>query len=181
MPTILTHAVIPVAIAVAIGYKRMSPRLLLAGIVASVLPDADVAGYWLGVPYAESVGHRGITHSLLFALALGGLAAMLARTLRSGALFAFVVVGACTLSHPLLDMLTNGGLGVAVWSPWSNERLFFSIRPIEVASLRPARMFGAHGLAVFSSELKWVWLPAVSASLPFWMWRWISKVRTRLS
>jgi inner membrane protein len=179
MPTILTHAIVPMAIIVAVGRNNMSGRLALAGVVSSMVPDADVAGYWLGIPYAALGGHRGITHSLLFALVLGSIAAMLARPLRSRRQWAFAVVASCTLSHPLLDMLTNGGLGVALWAPWSNERIFFAIRPIEVASLRPARIFSGHGLAVLGSELRWVWFPAVVASLPCWTWRRIRAAHFR--
>lgn len=180
MPTILTHAIIPMAIGIAAGRARISRRLLLAGIVASILPDADVAGYWLGVPYAALAGHRGITHSLLFALALGGLGALFARQLRSTALFAFVIVCVSTLSHPLLDMLTNGGLGVALWTPWSSERVFFPTRPIEVASLRPERMFSGQGLTVLVSEFKWICLPATALSVPCWIWRHLNAQRGRV-
>jgi len=175
MPTVLTHAVVPVALAlvpgVGRGDGRVSPRLLLCGMVAAMLPDADAAGYWLGVRYAALAGHRGLSHSLAFALALGLLAALLARRLGTRALPAACFVGACTLSHPLLDMLTTGGLGIALWAPWSSERLFFALRPIEVAPLAPARMFGDRGLAVLASELRWVWLPAGVLGLSCVAWR----------
>ena len=44
----------------------------------SLLPDADVIGFALGVEYGDPWGHRGATHSLTFALAVAaalGLAA----------------------------------------------------------------------------------------------------------
>jgi inner membrane protein len=37
----------------------------------AMLPDADVLSFGLGVRYESMFGHRGITHSILFALALG--------------------------------------------------------------------------------------------------------------
>ena len=40
-----------------------------------MLPDADVFGLLVGIPYDSMFGHRGLTHSLLFAAAVGGLAA----------------------------------------------------------------------------------------------------------
>lgn len=181
VPTILTHVIVPVAITAAAGRGQVPLRLLLAGVVASILPDADVAGYWVGIPYAASAGHRGITHSLLFALTLGGLAALFPRQLRSPAPFAFAIVCGSALSHPLLDMLTDGGLGVALWAPWSSERMFFPARPIEVASLRPERMFSGQGLAVLASEFRWVWLPAAALSLPCWIWRHVNALRARAS
>lgn len=38
-----------------------------------------------------------------------------------------------TISHSLLDALTNGGMGVALFAPFDNRRFFFPFRPIEVA------------------------------------------------
>jgi inner membrane protein len=54
--------------------------------------------------------------------------------------------------------MTTGGLGVAFFSPFSNERYFLPWRPIRVSPLS-AGFFSARGLAVLASELKWVWLP----------------------
>jgi inner membrane protein len=162
MPTILTHAAVPLAIGLGLGRRRISPRLLVAGIVASMLPDADVLAFHLGIPYADAFGHRGATHSLAFALTLGLFALLAARRLQSnrGAAFCFVSVSA--LSHGLLDMFTNGGHGVALWWPVSHERLFFPWRVIEVSPLSLHRILSERGIAVMQSELLWVWLPAVT-------------------
>jgi inner membrane protein len=46
----------------------------------SLLPDADVVGFSLGLEYGDPWGHRGATHSLAFALAVAaivGLAAII--------------------------------------------------------------------------------------------------------
>jgi inner membrane protein len=64
------------------------------------------------------------------------------------------------LSHPLLDALTNGGRGVALLAPFSNERYFFPWRPIEVSPIG-MRFFSERGLSVIASEAVWVWLPAL--------------------
>jgi inner membrane protein len=45
MPTLLTHPVVPVALGVALGTRWVSPRLLAAGAVAALLPDADVVAF----------------------------------------------------------------------------------------------------------------------------------------
>jgi hypothetical protein len=37
-----------------------------------------------------------------------------------------------TLSHPLLDAMTDGGLRNAFFSPFSNRRYFFPVSPIAV-------------------------------------------------
>ena len=65
-----------------------------------------------------------------------------------------------TLSHPLLDSLTNGGLGVALLSPFSNRRFFAPWRPIEVSPIG-LQFFSSSGLVAFLSEIEWVWAPSL--------------------
>ncbi|MFN2645972.1 MAG: metal-dependent hydrolase, partial [Burkholderiales bacterium] len=67
MPSIFTHAAVPLALRLGLGGKAVSSRLLACGMIGSMLPDLDVIGLRLGVSYASEYGHRGFTHSLLFA------------------------------------------------------------------------------------------------------------------
>jgi inner membrane protein len=165
VPTILTHPVVPLALGIGLGTRVVSLRLLFAGIVASVLPDADVLAFWIGVSYSHELGHRGITHSLMFALALALLALACAPQLRARRPVAFLFVLVATASHGLLDMLTNGGLGVALLWPLAERRFFFPVQPIEVSPLGLRRFLSPWGLAVVLSELRWVWLPCTVIGL----------------
>ncbi len=74
MPTILTHVVVPLAIGIGLGSGVVSRRLLIAGAVASIMPDFDVVAFKLGIAYGDAFGHRGASHSLAFALMIGLLA-----------------------------------------------------------------------------------------------------------
>jgi inner membrane protein len=78
MPSIITHAAVPLALWCAADRGRIPPRLLVAGVIAAMLPDADVLAFALHIPYADAFGHRGASHSLLFAGVLAALAAVLA-------------------------------------------------------------------------------------------------------
>ena len=49
-------------------WSPISAAVVWSGL--SLLPDADVYGFRLGVKYADPWGHRGATHSLLFALGI---------------------------------------------------------------------------------------------------------------
>ena len=69
-----------------------------------------------------------------------------------------------TVSHGLLDALTNGGLGVAFFSPFDTTRYFFPFRPIQVSPIG-AHFFSARGISVVQSELLWVWLPCVAFAI----------------
>lgn len=158
MPSIFTHAAVPLALWAASERGRVSPRLLGAGVIAAMLPDADVLGLLLHVPYADNFGHRGATHSLLFAGLCAALAALCHRPLRAGVAQAAAWIFVCVASHPLLDAMTNGGLGVALAWPWQDTRWFAPWRPIQVSPIG-ARFFSARGWATLASELRWVWLP----------------------
>ncbi|HEV7670658.1 MAG TPA: metal-dependent hydrolase [Thermoanaerobaculia bacterium] len=59
MPTVLTHPAVPLALGAAAGGDRVGGRLLVAGVIASVLPDADVLGFRGGVPYESERTRRG--------------------------------------------------------------------------------------------------------------------------
>lgn len=161
MPTILTHAAIPLALGLGLGIRTIPKPLLLAGVVACILPDLDVVAFQLHIPYADDFGHRGFTHSIAFAVALGLLALAYAQRLRCSRAVAFSFIALSTVSHALLDMITNGGLGVALWWPWSSERLFAAWQVIEVSPLSLRHILSARGWAVLQSELLWVWLPAL--------------------
>lgn len=163
MPTIISHAAVPLALGIGLGRNVISRRLLLVGSAASALPDLDVLAFRLGIAYADQLGHRGFSHSLLFAVVVGALAAMFAGRLKTRWFTAFAVVFLATASHGFLDMRTNGGLGVAYLWPFSDQRFFLSEQVIQVAPLSLRRFFGPAGLAVAKSELLWVWLPACGA------------------
>ncbi|MGH9928325.1 MAG: metal-dependent hydrolase [Pyrinomonadaceae bacterium] len=113
--------------------------------------------------YRVCIWHRGLTHSVAFAVLVGLAAGTLAfgkrptGPVRLQLILYFTLV---TLSHPLLDALTNGGLGVALFAPFSAERYFLPLRPIEVSPIG-MRFFSERGLEVVASEIVWVWLPAL--------------------
>src|SRR3989338_8340680 len=46
-------------------------------VVLSVLPDIDVLAFHLGFPYEHMFGHRGFTHSILFAVIVSFLTSLL--------------------------------------------------------------------------------------------------------
>lgn len=165
MPTIITHPAVPLALGLALGRGLISTRLMWAGVAASVIPDLDVIGFRFGIAYGDAWGHRGATHSLFFAAALGCAATMARRWFRAPAWLCFVFVALCAASHGLLDILTNGGLGVALFWPFSETRYFFPVRIIEVSPLSIRGVIGERGFSVFGSELLWVWLPAIGLAI----------------
>ena len=172
MASVFTHAFAAAAMGTVYARGRELPvRFWVLAMLLAVLPDADVAAFLFGVPYGGTFGHRGFTHSFAFALLAGVVTvALLFREADDKARLA-VFFALVTASHPLLDALTNGGLGVAFFSPFSNERYFFPFRPIEVSPIGPRAFFSRWGLAVILSEFVWVWLPCALVAAIVVIWR----------
>jgi inner membrane protein len=99
----------------------------------AMLPDADVLPLALGVPDVGLFGHRGLTHTLLFALLVAVAAALVARRMGLRPLyhgfFVFLVVG----SHGPLDSLTHHSRGVPMLWPFYGDPIEMPWRPIPVA------------------------------------------------
>ncbi len=168
MPTIITHAAIPLALGLGLGSRVIPGRLLLAGVAASILPDFDVLAFHVGIPYEHALGHRGFSHALLTAVVVGAVASVAARWLGAARALVFAFIAVSMASHGLLDMLTDGGKGVGLFWPFSDTRHFFPWHPIEVSPIGIRRIFSARGIEVAVSELRWIWLPATAACLLFY-------------
>lgn len=174
MASIFSHAVAALGIG-ACFYRPGTPkRVWIAGAICSVVPDLDVIGFRFGIRYGDFWGHRGFTHSLLFAGLLATLVVLLAfrqaiPDLNRFALWSYFFLA--TASHGFLDAMTDGGLGVAFFSPFNNTRYFLPWRPIRVSPIGVARFFSNRGLEVVQSELLWIWLPAALLVVSAWLFR----------
>jgi inner membrane protein len=172
MPTIFSHAAVPLAARLGLGKEVISKPLLVAGVAASMLPDLDVLALHFGIRYADQFGHRGFSHSLMFSFGIAIIGACLCKYLRTKLIVAFLFLFIATASHGILDSFTNGGQGVALLWPFSMERYFAPVRMIQVAPLDLTRYFSSAGIAVLLSELQWVWLPcAILSSIVFYIRR----------
>jgi inner membrane protein len=173
MPSIISHTAPVICVGLALGRVNVPWRLLAAGLVFSILPDLDVVGVHYSVAYGDAFGHRGLTHSIVFALGSGLSVALLAPFLRYERNAAFIVCSGAVATHILLDSMTNGGLGVALSWPFSKERFFFPWRPIEVSPFPPQFFLFESGLEVLRSEALYVWLPSFCAMALIGLIRWL--------
>lgn len=150
---------------------RLAHWPALAGWSAlSLLPDADVIGMPFGIPYEAVWGHRGATHSVVFAASIGLVIAAAAPWFRWPAVRTGLIGAAVVASHAVLDTLTDGGLGCALFWPFNLTRYFAPWRPIPVAPLGLA-FFTPSGAFVSAVEL------ILFAPLFWYAWR---RVRPRL-
>jgi inner membrane protein len=176
VPTIMTHSFVGLAGATvvrAVAGVRLPARFWLLSVILPSLPDLDVLGHRHGVPHDILTGHRGASHSLLLAAAIGMLAgyAFFRRTSRwwwgYGLFFSLM-----TASHGLLDTITNGGGDVALLWPFSDRRFFAPWRPLAVSPIGVTRFLTSpRARGVLISEFVWVWVPAVGVMLLAPLWR----------
>lgn len=167
MASLFGHIAASAALGKILAPGKMSANFWMLTFYCSVLPDADVIAFYVGIPYGNLLGHRGLSHSLLFAFAIGFAVAyfFFRQVPRYSAhwwkyAFFFVLV---LVSHALTDAISNGGLGVAFLAPFSNERYFLPWRPLEVSPIGGLiQFFGREGWRVMRSEFVWIWLPSIA-------------------
>ena len=160
MASIITHSLVGLSVALLLPKEKRTSALLIAATIAPSLPDLDGIGFHLGVPYDSFWGHRGFFHSFLFSVLLGSVIAGLIQKRTKYPFLWLSVFFSCLIStHGLLDAMTTGGLGVALFSPFDNDRIFLPWRIIKVSPMSISRFFSSWGWRVLESEILYVWLP----------------------
>ena len=177
MASAITHAVVGAALAQA-GRRdwREQWSYWSLAVFCSVLPDIDVLGFRFGIHYGDLWGHRGMTHSLLFAAITGMALSLFVTTARDWWKAAFLLF-VITASHGLLDAMTDGGLGVAFFSPFDRTRYFLGWRPIHVSPIAAHRFFSDRGLTILWSEVRCVWGLALLTGALLYSWRKRQEIR----
>lgn len=175
MASAFSHAFAAVTIGSAYPKNSLSTKCFWLAAISAILPDADVIAFSYGIPYEHVLGHRGITHSLFFALMWGWLMAeVFFPEFKRGSKSwwrMLIYITICTASHGVFDAITNGGMGVAFFAPFENSRYFFPWRPILVSPLGAANFFSDWGLQVIKAELLYIWFPFSLLMFGSWGYR----------
>jgi inner membrane protein len=185
MASLITHGCVALLVGKGAALPLKTRRFWVLSVVAACLPDIDVIGFRFGITYGSFFGHRGFTHSLFFAGVLALAIVLLGfRQLKPGSrpwgllvLFYFGVAA----SHGVLDALTDGGLGVAFFSPFENSRYFFPFRPIPVSPLGIAAFISPFGLLILMVEFLVIVLPlffvvrVIELARRRWISTWIER------
>lgn len=148
-----------------------------------MVPDLDVIGFFFGIRYGDLWGHRGLTHSLFFAGLLSAVPVGLRhrRESTSAKTWLFVYFFLCTASHGVLDAMTDGGLGVALFSPFDSTRYFLPFQPVAVSPIGIGNFFNQQAFRILASEAAWIWFPTLLMFLILrgvqlvWLWSWSRK------
>lgn len=164
MASIFGHAILGIGLTKVIS-GNTTYKILALSVLCTIIPDADVVGFFAGIAYDHPLGHRGFSHSILFAFLFSlFIKQVFIREIqlrsRKGLLL-WTLFFLCTMSHSLLDSLTSGGLGVGYFVPFHNERYFFPWRPIKVSPIGIANFFTEWGVRVIKSEVIWIGIPSL--------------------
>lgn len=166
MPSALTHALAGAFLGNGVSRQRKLVFCALSA-VCSALPDIDVAGVWLGIGRIGMWGHRGFTHSVLFAFLAGVAVASLCfrpvdwRSKRWWSTVAYFF--AVTASHGVFDALNESPFGVAFFAPFSPARYLFPYHLLP--GIGVSRFFTSFGEAVLFREAAFIWCPVIVVML----------------
>ncbi|HJR60902.1 MAG TPA: metal-dependent hydrolase [Vicinamibacterales bacterium] len=131
----MSHAMAAVTIAAAMMPRSSYRAWAVVGVVCATVPDLDAVPRLVGRgDLAILGGHRGITHSILFAVATAGFVTLGAsQSLGASRFRIFSCLALATLSHGILDAFTDygSGVGVAFLSPFSEHRFNAPWQPIK--------------------------------------------------
>ena len=158
MASVFGHGVVAFTLAKVIDKSQLK-LLLFPAILSSILPDIDILAFKFGIHYEHMFGHRGFTHSIVFAILWATLLTVVFSKGRQ--LIFFLVLFLSTISHGVLDAMTSGGRGVGFFIPFTDERYFFPFRAIKVSPIGVERFFSEWGIRVLLSEFKYIFLPCL--------------------
>jgi len=114
----LTHVacgILLASIMTRLTLQDISISILCWAVIWSVISDVDV--------HIPMMKHRGITHTLIFALFSGAVVIAFGKTPSTQFYAALAVF--CVILHILVDSLTPSG--VALWMPFSTKKVRFPI------------------------------------------------------
>ena len=172
MPTVFTHALVGLTASQLCSPKEIQQdgraKLLFTAlsIALPIAPDVD----FLFIPIARHgslLDHRGLFHSIAFALVLGLVATAFmvnqVQAMTRRRLWLFAYFSMITASHGLLDSMTRGPQGVALFAPFDNYRYFLPVRPMLPSPIWPSQFFSSYGAKVLGSEFLLVWTVCCAA------------------
>lgn len=175
MPSAFGHALFAASLSPFRPYSGKLLPTLLISMACATIPDLDVIGFEFDIPYGSMLGHRGFSHSVLFALILGMLVTRIFFKEETSKSIDFISISwyyfACTVSHGIFDAMTDGGKGVGFFIPFSAERFFFSFRPIPVSPLNMQSFFTSYGWSILKQELLFIGVISIFILVAGYYWR----------
>ena len=174
MASVFGHAIAAIGIGKLFPKKEMTRKVYVLGAVSAMIPDLDVIGFQFDIQWESMWSHRGFTHSIFFAV-VWALILLVVFHRKELSIKKYRLGGyyfLATISHGLLDALTNGGNGITFFAPFSDERYFLPWRMIQVSPIGVKNFFSEWGVAVLQSEFFYIVLPSLVIGL---LGTWLNK------
>ncbi len=162
MASLFTHVAVPLIARRAVSIpENLERRLDVIAVLVSIWPDLDYATLPFEVRPSDVLGHRGLTHSLFVAIAVGLVAFLLFPKPARKRIAALLVLVA--LSHPIIDALTAGDLGVALFWPITRARFVFPFSLVATCPVGLDEWLGYWGLVTIANEALYIVMPLALA------------------
>jgi inner membrane protein len=168
MSTIISHSLIGAAIASFFRFENKKKNVITS-LILGALPDSDTL--IMGIFGRGTVfDHRGVFHSIFFAIIVGTLVAFLFKKNGWISSTAFtklaVLFSAVTFSHPLADGFSTGWrYGVSYLAPFDMTKYFWFASPLPLAPLSPTQLITSRGANLFLAEAAMLWTFAIGSFL----------------
>lgn len=164
MASFIGHSILGYGIG-KLGSVNNSSKTILLCIVCVLIPDIDALGFFMHLRYSSVFGHRGLTHSILFA----GLfpLAILFLFYRNNSLNKkqkfrlYLLFFIATVSHCAVDGLTSGGKGIAYFFPFYNKRIFLPYHPIGGENAGQVKSVSEWLWQIVRYEMLWLGMPSL--------------------
>lgn len=164
MASVVAHAAAALSLGALFRSTALPTRFWVVAGIAVALPDLDAVLRPLGDLEAEQVvgGHRGLTHSIPFAMAL---AALIVRSRVMGPgwigskVSLWIWLSLAMAAHGILDTLTQYGEGVALLAPFSWHHFKSPWTPLATGGA--CRGIVACAVRGLSNELLWIGVPSL--------------------
>ena len=166
MPTVFTHAMVGLTASQLWSPNEIQQdsraKLLFTALSTAlpIIPDFDFL-FILIVADGNMLNHRGLSHSLAFALFLGVAATafmiILVQAIKARWIWLLTYFSIITASHGLLDGMTRGPQGVAFFAPFDNHRYFLPVRPMLPSPIWPSQFLSSYGARALTIEVLLVW------------------------
>lgn len=165
MPSLFGHAVAGLAITAAFHRDKLPRRTWALAAFCAVAPDLDWFVSLGNIHRGHVLNHRGAAHSLFAAACIAAVVFLTCfrKEQRRGAVWLCLTVAA--MSHGLLDACTAGGVGVALFMPFSDTRWACIWQPGHVAPLPLNRAHTHFFLSSLLDEARWIGIPALAVGM----------------
>ena len=164
MAVFVTHGIFASLFSILWNDKKTKTTVFILIFIASILPDID---FLFQERESRMFGHRGFTHSILFALFTAGLFTLISSSLVKSfwrRLLLFTLFFLASASHSCLDAMTQSAYGVCFFCPFNEERYFFPFTPFSSIAAGGGHKGFRPGLGnsvwiTLLPEIFWVWIP----------------------